>query len=138
MFTWRVFYYSLLSLLPMIFTNTNHFGGAIISVQHPIIEFQRKNISFDTITAGEKVIRVFPFKNLGPGKLRIIVVQAGDGGTVAWWPKTTFLPGENNSIKIEFGYTASRSGYQDKIFTVISNAKNNPVVLHVTGYIKIK
>ena len=104
--------------------------------QYPFIEFREKVISFDTITAGEKVVKEFYFQNKGPGKLTIRRVNASDGGTMAFWPKTQILPGDNKSIQVVFNFTASRSGYQDKIFTVISNAKNNGVELHLKGFIK--
>ena len=102
----------------------------------PAIEFKTTIESFGTIKAGTKVIKEFKFKNAGTDTLRITTVQASDGGTIAYWPKDPIPPKVKGIIRVEFGYTETRRGFQDKSFTVISNAENNPVVLHLKGYIK--
>lgn len=101
-----------------------------------IINFKTTSISFGNISAGKKVIKKFRFQNTGTDTLRITTVQASDGGTIAYWPQQPIPPGAKNAIKVEFGFTESRSGYQDKQFTVITNARNNPVVLHLRGNVK--
>ena len=103
-----------------------------------VINFRSTSISFGHVTAGKKISKEFKFKNTGTDSLRINTVQASDGGTMAYWPKKPIPPGGRDVIKVELGFTESRSGYQDKEFTVISNAQNNPVVLHLNGYIKKK
>lgn len=100
------------------------------------ITFDTKVISFDTIMAGEKVIKGFSFTNTGNATLRINTVQASDGGTIGYWPEYDIEPGKKDTIRIEFGFTHSRHGFQDKTFTVISHATNDAVVLHLKGYIK--
>lgn len=102
----------------------------------PIIRFEATTIFFDTIKAGKKITGEFVFKNTGDDPLHIMRVQASDGGTIAHWPEQPIMPGAKGVIKVEFGFTESRQGYQDKSFTVISNAYNNPVMLHWKGYIK--
>ncbi len=110
--------------------------GSLISAQRPVIEFNKILISFDTISAGETVRKEFFFRNAGHEALRILRVNASDGGTIVTWPEESILPGKTDKICVEFGFTASRGGFQDKEFTVISNANNNPVVLWLKGYIK--
>ncbi|MEK7224641.1 MAG: DUF1573 domain-containing protein [Bacteroidota bacterium] len=104
--------------------------------EHSVIQFEATTISFDTINAGEKIAGEFVFKNSSDDPLDIMRVQASDGGTIANWPEQPIMPGAKGVIKVEFGFTESRQGYQDKSFTVISNAYNNPVMLHWKGYIK--
>lgn len=103
---------------------------------YPLIQFEATTISFDTIKAGKKVTGEFVCKNTGDGPLRIVTVQASDGGTIAYWPEQPIVPGAKAVIKVEFGFTASRQGYQDKLFTVNSTAQNDVVLLHWKGYIQ--
>jgi hypothetical protein len=100
------------------------------------IRFNTTVISFGRAKAGERIIKEFRFQNTGRDTLKIISVMASDGGTIAYWPHKPVAPGAKNVIKVKFGYTRSRSGFQDKLFTVISNAQNNIVVLHLEGNIK--
>lgn len=100
-----------------------------------IIEFKGTTISFGTVAPGKTIIKEFHFKNTGTDSLWIHTVQASDGGTIAYWPKEAIPPGARNIIKVEFGFTKSRSGYQDKEFTVLTNAQNGPVMLHLKGCI---
>ena len=103
--------------------------------EYPVIQFETTTISFDTIKAGQKITGEFVFKNTGNDALLITTVQASDGGTIAHWPEQSIMPGAKAGIKVEFGFTESRQGRQEKSFTVISNAYNNPVTLYWKGYI---
>ncbi|MBI5857963.1 MAG: DUF1573 domain-containing protein [Sphingobacteriales bacterium] len=100
-----------------------------------MVTFQSATVLFGKVKSGEKISKDFIFRNSGNDTLFINTVLASDGGTIAYWPNHYILPGETNSIKVEFGFTESRSGYQDKTFTVISNTQNKIVVLHLAGYI---
>lgn len=100
-----------------------------------VVTFQSATVLFGKVKSGEKISKDFIFRNSGNDTLFINTVLASDGGTIAYWPNHYILPGETNSIKVEFGFTESRSGYQDKTFTVISNTQNKIVVLHLAGYI---
>ena len=102
----------------------------------PIIRFEATTIFFDTIKAGKKISGEFLFKNTGDDPLHIMTVQASDGGTIAYWPEQPIMPGAKGKIKVEFGFTETRQGCQDKLFTVLSNAQNNAETLHWKGYIK--
>ena len=102
----------------------------------PILRFEATTIFFDTIKAGKKITGEFVFKNTGDDPLHIMMVQASDGGTIAYWPEQSIMPGTIGKIEVEFGFTETRQGCQDKLFTVLSNAENNAETLHWKGYIK--
>lgn len=101
-----------------------------------VIEFKQTEIEFGEIKAGKKITENFIFRNSGTDTLFIKTVFASDGGTIAYWPPTPIPPGVQDTIKVIFGFTESRRGYQDKLFTVISNAQNEITVLHLKGRIK--
>jgi len=101
-----------------------------------IIRFEATTIFFDTIKAGKKISGEFAFKNTGDSPLHIMTVHASDGGTIAYWPEQPIMPGAKGKIEVEFGFTETRQGCQDKLFTVLSNAQNNAETLHWRGYIK--
>lgn len=46
-------------------------------------------------------------------------------------------PGAQDTIKKVQLNTATRNGFQDKLFTVISNAENEIIILHRKGFIKL-
>lgn len=101
-----------------------------------IIRFEATTIYFDTIKAGNKITGEFVFTNTGDNPLHIMRAQASDGGTIASWPEQPIMPGAKGKIEVVFGFTETRQGCQDKLFTVVSNAPNNPETLHWKGYIK--
>jgi len=102
----------------------------------PIIRFEATTISFDTIQAGKKIAGEFVFKNTGDVPLHIMTVLPSDGGTIAYWSEQPIMPGAKGKIEVEFGFTETRQGCQDKLFTVLSNAQNNSETLHWKGHIK--
>lgn len=118
-------------------------GQTSLSLQRSVsgsafIEFKCTEIKFGKVWAGKKITENFIFRNSGTDTLFIKTVQASDGGTIAYWPAAPIPPGVQDTIKVIFGFTELRRGYQDKEFTVLSNAQNNPVVLHLKGIIKKK
>lgn len=100
------------------------------------MKFDTTRLSFDTMTGGQKISRAFSFKNTGDKRLQVQTVLASDGGTIAYWPEKSIAPNDRGEISVEFGFTNTRTGFQDKTFTVVSNAINSPVVLHLVGYIR--
>jgi LEA14-like dessication related protein len=51
------------------------------------------------------------------------------------WPKEPIKKGETAKIHVTFN-SAGKMGMQDKTVTITSNAKTNPVVLHIKGNIE--
>ncbi len=125
----------ILFYFPLLFLLINHSFPVHERTKKPFIQFKATTISFDTVKAGTILKGEFSFKNTGNEMLGITRVQASDGGTIAYWPLQPVKPGAEGLIKVEFGFTETREGFQDKLFTVISNAENDLVVLHWKGYI---
>jgi hypothetical protein len=123
--------------IQMIFLPSSFSPGKDISTHQvnnsAVITFQSVAVSFGKVKSGEKISGDFIFQNSGNDTLFIKAVLASDGGTIAYWPQEPIAPGSKNVIRVFFGFTESRRGYQDKTFTVISNAQNKNVVLHLTG-----
>ena len=54
------------------------------------------------------------------------------GCTVPQWPKEPIMKGQSGTIKVTFNSTG-KLGVQDRTVTITSNAKQNPMVLHLKG-----
>jgi hypothetical protein len=104
------------------------------SNKKPFVEFKATTVSFDSIKAGAPIKGIFIFNNTGDMPLIITNVQASDGGTIAEWPVMPVIPGATDTIKVQL-HTQGRRGAQDKLFNVISNAENDPVMLHWNGFV---
>ncbi len=101
----------------------------------PEMKFDKEVFEFGTIKQGATVEHEFKFKNTGKEPLIITQAQGSCGCTVPTWPKEPIKKGETGIIKIAFN-SAGKMGAQDKTVTITSNAKNNPVVLHIKGTIE--
>jgi hypothetical protein len=75
----------------------------------------------------------FEFTNTGKEPLILSSVKSSCGCTVPSWPREPIMPGKKESIKVK--YDTGRMGPINKTVTVMSNAKNSPVVLKITGNI---
>jgi hypothetical protein len=53
---------------------------------------------------------------------------------VPTWPKEPVLPGQSNEIQVT--YNTKKAGPINKTVTVRSNAKNNTIVLRITGKVE--
>ncbi|MBS1765052.1 MAG: DUF1573 domain-containing protein [Bacteroidetes bacterium] len=100
-------------------------------------EFKFENLEYNygTIKQGDKVEYTFNFTNTGKEPLIITSAQGSCGCTVPEWPKEPIKKGENGKIHVTFN-SAGKMGLQDKTVTINSNAKTNPVVLHIKGNIE--
>ncbi len=88
----------------------------------PEITFEQDTHDFEDITQGEKVEAVFKFKNSGKEPLVISNVLVTCGCTATQWPREPIEPGKNGELKVTFNSTG-KMGKQNKIITVVSNAK---------------
>lgn len=75
----------------------------------------------------------FEFTNTGKEPLILSSVKSSCGCTVPSWPREPIMPGKKESIKVK--YDTGRMGPINKTVTVMSNAKNSPIVLKITGNI---
>jgi hypothetical protein len=98
----------------------------------PSFKFQEEEFDFKSIKQGDVVNHDFAFTNTGKEPLVISNAQGSCGCTVPTWPKEPIAPGATSVIKVTFN-SAGKSGSQDKTVTLNSNAKQNPMVLHLKG-----
>lgn len=100
-----------------------------------VMSFENGNYDFGKISQGEKVYYSYKFKNVGKSPLIILNATATCGCTVPEVPKEPIKPGAEGEIKVVFD-SHGKSGMQDKVITVTSNAHPNIASLHLTGEIK--
>jgi len=90
----------------------------------PVLTFEKKAHNFGDIYQGDKVEETFKFTNTGNEPLIITNVQVTCGCTTPkGWPRDPIAPGGKGEITIGFN-SAGKSGLQNKVVTVISNASN--------------
>jgi hypothetical protein len=116
-------------------TNTTMVSSAIATPDAPVMTFEAINHDFGKIKEGEKVVYEFKFKNTGKTPLIISNASATCGCTIPEIPKDPVKPGAEGVIKVVFDSTG-KSGLQDKVVTITSNA--NPAIndVHLTGDVK--
>jgi hypothetical protein len=98
-------------------------------------KFEEEEFSFNTIKQGESVTHEFSFTNTGKEPLVISNAQGSCGCTVPIWPKEPIAAGAKGTIKVTFN-SAGKQGIQDKTVTLTSNAKPNPMVIHMKGTVE--
>lgn len=97
--------------------------------------FKTDEHNFGTITQGESSTYEFEFTNDGKEPLIISNAQGSCGCTVPIYPKEPIMSGQTAKIKVTFNSTG-KLGVQDKTVTLTSNAKQNPMVLHMKGIVE--
>lgn len=100
----------------------------------PVITFENTTHDYGTVAYGGDGVCFFKFTNTGKEPLILQQPQSSCGCTVPSWPKEPVLPGESNEIKVT--YNTKKVGPINKTVTVRSNAKNNNVVLRITGKVE--
>lgn len=97
----------------------------------PQIDFEKTTHDYGTIHQNDDGTCEFNFTNNGKEPLVLSRVRSSCGCTVPTWPRKPILPGKKETIKVK--YNTRRIGRINKSITVISNAKNSPVVLRIKG-----
>ena len=100
----------------------------------PVISFDKLVHDYGTIPFGGNGVCTFKFTNTGKEPLILQQPQSSCGCTVPTWPKEPVLPGASNEIQVT--YNTKKAGPINKTVTVRSNAKNNTVVLRITGKVE--
>ncbi len=98
-------------------------------------KFNEQEFNFGTIKQGESVTHEFDFVNNGSEAIIISSAAGSCGCTVPIWPKEPIAKGQKSTIKVTFN-SAGKMGLQDKTVTINSNAKQNPMVLHLKGTVE--
>lgn len=107
----------------MIFAATV-FAQQASTTSGPVLTFEKNSHDFGDMVQGDKVEKVFRFKNSGNEPLIITNIQVTCGCTAPKWPREPIMPGAWGEITIAFN-SAGKLGRQDKTVTVISNASND-------------
>src|ERR1043166_5714915 len=95
-------------------------------------KFKEEEFNFGNIKQGESITHDFEFTNTGVEPIIISSAQGSCGCTVPTWPKEPIGKGQTAMIKVTFN-SAGKMGMQDKTVTINSNAKQNPIVIHLKG-----
>ena len=98
-------------------------------------KFDQDEYNFGTIKQGETVTHEFKFTNPGSEPLIITKAEGSCGCTVPTYPKEPILKGQTSTIKVTFN-SAGKMGVQDKTVTLTSNAKQNPMIIHIKGTVE--
>ncbi len=93
------------------------------SVEGPEISFAESSKNFGDITQGDVVEHTFAFENTGNQPLIISNVLVTCGCTATNWPRDPIAAGKSSEITVRFD-SKGKSGAQNKIITVVSNAVN--------------
>ncbi|HXI00002.1 MAG TPA: DUF1573 domain-containing protein [Sphingobacteriaceae bacterium] len=109
--------------------------GSVNAAEAPQIKFEKATYDFGVINSGEKVTHEFKFTNTGKSPLIISNAQASCGCTVPEKPEKPINPGEEGIIKVVFDSTG-KTGMQNKMITITSNAIPATSELHLIGNIK--
>lgn len=101
------------------------------------MKFDGMEYQFGNIKQGDVATHEFRFKNSGKEPLIISSATGSCGCTVPDWPKDPIKPGGSAVIKVTFNSTG-KMGQQDKTVTIVSNAKEGTLVLHMKGTVEAK
>ena len=96
-----------------------------------VIKFEKLVHDYGTIAKGSDGTCEFLFTNAGKTPLILNNVAASCGCTVPEWTREPVQPGKTGTIKVKYN-TAIVSAFT-KTITVVSNAKNSPVLLTIKG-----
>ncbi|MFD0762462.1 DUF1573 domain-containing protein [Lutibacter aestuarii] len=109
----------------------------IISLGGPVIEFDKMEFDFGTITEGEIIDGTFKISNTGKTDLLIINAKPSCGCTVPEWPKEPIKPGASAELKFSFN-SNGRVGKQHKTITLQTNTEKVTEMLRIKGTVTAK
>ena len=94
------------------------------SVDGAKIVFEESSKNFGDIVQGDVVEHTFKFENQGNQPLVLSNVLVTCGCTATKWPRDPIAAGKSGEITVKFD-SKGKSGAQNKIVTVVSNAVNS-------------
>ncbi len=89
----------------------------------PAIEFKEDYFDFGDIKQGAVVEHTFEFTNTGDSILVLQKAYSTCGCTIPSYPKEGIAPGQSGQITVKFN-SEGKMGLNNKIITILSNAKN--------------
>ncbi len=98
-------------------------------------KFVEETHNFGTFEEGPIVETDFEFTNVGKEPITIKESHASCGCTVPTWPKEPIAPGKKGKIHVTFN-SKGRVGQIHKDVTIVSNAKQQPMMVHIAGEVK--
>lgn len=96
------------------------------------VSFVEDVFDFGQVADGEVVDHTFKFKNTGTEPVIISRVSTSCGCTTPEYTSTPVAPNQEGEVKVRFD-SHGQSGKQQKIITVVSNAKNNIQTIQLKG-----
>jgi hypothetical protein len=102
-----------------------------------VIEFEKTDHDFGTITQGEQVEYNFKFRNTGKQDLLISAANASCGCTIPEYSKEPIKPGAQGSIKVKFNSDYRLDAFEKGI-VVTANTTPMETVLKIRGFINPK
>lgn len=97
------------------------------------IKFEQEEYDWGTVMDGEKVTKIFKFKNTGKEPLIITKANATCGCTVPDWPKDAIAPGKSGEIKVVYDSKGKGAvGGKDDSKRVTITANTDPVDTYLT------
>lgn len=103
-------------------------GGAVFSF------FGNTTFKFTDTKEGKQLKHVFKFKNTGNEPLIISGYKVACSCTKAFFIEEPIMPEQESSIELNFD-TNGKHGYQDRVVSIYSNAKNSPIKLRFKVYV---
>lgn len=105
------------------------------------IKFDSEEYDWGMVMDGDKVTKIFKFKNTGKEPLIITKANASCGCTVPEWPKDAIAPGKSGEIKVVFdskGKGAVGGKDDSKRVTITANTDPADTYLTIKGKIDQK
>jgi hypothetical protein len=97
------------------------------------IKFEQDEYDWGTVMDGEKVTKIFKFKNTGKEPLIITKANASCGCTVPDWPKDAIAPGKSGEIKVVYDSKGKGAvGGKDDSKRVTITANTDPADTYLT------
>ena len=98
-------------------------------------QFTEETHNYGTVPEGNPVECDFYFKNVGKEAIIIKDAKGSCGCTIPTYPKEPIAPGKSGVIHVVYN-TKNRPGIISKEVTITSNAKQQPMTLHIAGEVK--
>ncbi|MGI4886799.1 MAG: DUF1573 domain-containing protein [Janthinobacterium lividum] len=110
-------------------------AAAAVKTAGPAITFEESKYDFGSVAQGGMVDHTFKFKNTGTQPLIISNIGVSCGCTTPEYTKAPVMPGKTGSIAAHFN-SAGKSGMQNKVLTIESNATAGPTTVSLVGEVK--